>query len=309
MTDISHATNKEHARRDQQLGRLLLFILPILMCSNMLAAKVGADIIPPVAMAFWRWTVAFALMCLIAGRPLWAARRQIFREWKDMTVLGALGMGVCGAFVYLGAASTSATNIGLIYSASPVLIILLSRLFYGETMEWRQVGGVTLGLAGVLLIVAKGSWQVLASLQFTAGDLWIVAATTGWAVYSILLRHRPTELGLRTRFGGTILFGMLSLLPFTLWEGMTVGTADFTWQTIGLITFVACLSSVAAYMLYAKVQLLLGAAKAGLVLYLAPLYNSVLAHLLLGESFEAHHLAGAALILPGLWLATRPPKG
>ncbi|RED53657.1 DMT family transporter [Aestuariispira insulae] len=306
MTDITRNTDREQS--DQRLGQLLLFILPILMCSNMLAAKVGTDIIPPIAMAFWRWTIAFALMCLIAGRPIWQARHQILKEWKDLTILGALGMGICGAFVYLGAASTTATNIGLIYSASPVLIILLSRFFYGERMFGRQVAGVALGLAGVMIIIAKGSLQILAELQFTAGDLWIVAATTGWAVYSILLRHRPTELGLRTRFSGTILFGMLCLLPFTIWEGITIGTADLTWKTVLLISFVACLSSVAAYMMYAKVQLLLGASKAGLVLYLAPLYNSVLAYLLLGEKFEPHHIAGAALILPGLWLATKSPS-
>ena len=298
MTDIS-------VDRDQRIGQILLFVAPILLCSNMLAAKVGADLIPPVAMAFWRWTCAFLLLCLIAGTRLWEDRKIILTEWKDLSILGALGMGVCGAFVYLGADTTTATNIGLIYSASPVLIILFAWIFYQERMALKQLTGVVLGLIGVVWIIAKGSLDLLISLEFTTGDLWILAATIGWAVYSILLKHRPSRLGLRTRFGGTILLGMLSLLPFTIWEGMTVGTPSMEWRSIGLILFVAIFSSVAAYMIYAKIQTLLGASRAGLVLYLAPLYNSVLAFLLLGEQLEPHHFAGAALILPGMWLASR----
>ena len=73
--------------------------------------------------------------------------RDALREWKDLLVLGALGMGVCGAFVYIGADTTSATNIGIIYAASPILIVLLARIFYGELLDLLQGAGVLLSLA------------------------------------------------------------------------------------------------------------------------------------------------------------------
>src|SRR3546814_5727141 len=102
-------------------------------------------------------------------------------------------MGVCGAFVYIAADTTSATNIGLIYAASPILIVALARVFYGERVTLRQGLGILLSLAGVLAIVARGDPGVLTGLRFASGDLWAAAAMAAWAVYSILLRHRPSR--------------------------------------------------------------------------------------------------------------------
>lgn len=295
-------------KADERLGPLLLVLTPAFMCSNMLMARASADLFPPVALAFWRWAIALLVLSLFIAPRLWKARRSILREWRELAILGGLGMGVCGAFVYIGADSTSATNIGLIYSASPLMIILLSRLFYGESLSPRQNIGVFMGLLGVLTIIARGDLQNLLTLKFTTGDLWIVGATTGWAVYSILLRHQPSELDMSNRFGATILFGVIILLPFTLWEGIAVEAPTLTWTTAGTVAFLALIAGLAAYASYAKLQRLMGASTAGLVLYMAPVYNTVLAYLLLGEHLQGYHWIGAALVLPGLWLATRKPK-
>ena len=101
----------------------LMAVTPAMFAANMLTARATAGEFPPIALAFWRWLAAFALLAALVGRPLWTERRALLAEWRDLLVLGALGMGVCGAFVYLGAATTTATNIGLIYACSPVLII------------------------------------------------------------------------------------------------------------------------------------------------------------------------------------------
>lgn len=305
MSDIAlHTTD----RNDERLGRLLLVLTPAFMCSNMLMARASADLFPPVALAFWRWTIAFVILSFVIGPKLWNARRDILREWRELVILGGLGMGVCGAFVYLGADSTSATNIGLIYSASPLMIILLSRLFYGERLSMRRNAGVFIGLAGVLTIIAKGDLDSLLRLQFTTGDLWIVGATTGWAVYSVLMRHRPSVMDMGTRFGAVILFGIITLAPFMVWEGIAFETPTLTWKSIGVVIFLALVAGLAAYGSYAKLQRLLGASTAGLVMYMVPVYNTALAYLLLGEKLQGYHWVGAALVLPGLWFATRKPK-
>lgn len=307
MSDIA-LKHTDEDKRDQRMGRLLLVLTPVFMCSNMLMARASADLFPPVALAFWRWTIAFAILSIFIGPRLWRARHHIIAEWKDLLVLGGLGMGVCGAFVYIGADNTSATNIGLIYSASPLMIIILSRLFYGERLSLRQNMGVLLGLLGVVTIIARGRYQNLLALEFSVGDMWIVAATTGWAIYSILMRHRPSAMDMGTRFGAVILFGMLSLLPFTIWEGMAVEAPVLTLKTAGAVLFLALVAGLAAYGSYAKLQRLVGASTAGLVLYMVPLYNTALAWLLLGETFQTYHMIGAVLVLPGLWLATRRPR-
>ncbi len=289
--------------RGERIAYGLLLIAPVLFSANMLGARATADFIPPVALAFWRWFIVFLMMLPLAGPALWRQREALRREWPVLALLGGLGMGVCGAFVYIGAATTTATNIGLIYATSPVFIVLFAAIFYRERLGGLQLLGAGLALAGVLVLIAKGDPAALLELRFVVGDLWIATATLCWAVYSVILRYARSRLDGMTRFTAICLFGVLILLPFHLWEAVTLGPPQPTAETLGWILLVAVVAGFGAYQVYGLIQQALGAARAGLIMYLFPLYNSVLAVLLLGEALEGYHLAGAALVLPGLVLA------
>lgn len=287
------------------VARLLMLVAPALFAANMLVARATAGIIPPVALAFWRWAATFLLLVVLFGRPIWRQRHLLRREWLELLLLGSLGMGVCGAFVYIAAATTTATNIGILYAASPVLIILLGRLLYDEALAGRQLLGVALCLVGVLVIIARADLAVLYGLRFTAGDLWVVAAVVAWAVYSVRLRHRPSALGLNERFAGIVLGGLTALLPFAIGEALLDRPPALTPETIAWVGFLAVVASFGAYQVYGMILQALGAAEASLLFYLTPVYNALLAWLLLGERLAPYHLAGAALVLPGLYLASR----
>ncbi|WP_179954248.1 DMT family transporter [Denitrobaculum tricleocarpae] len=290
---------------ERQLAFLLLALAPAFFCSNMLVARATHDLIPPVALAFWRWAVTFLLLSPITLAVLWRHRDALRRDWLDLLVLGALGMGVCGAFVYIGADSTTATNIGLIYAASPILIVVFARLFYGESLSMRQGLGVAICLLGVLAIICKGDPRILLELLFVVGDLWITAAAIAWAVYSLLLRHRNSELPMIARFAAITAGGLIILLPFYIGEMAAGDLVTWNGTTIVTILFLALVPSCGAYLSYAKIQRTLGAGPTSLLMYLVPLYNGVLAFLLLGETLEIYHLVGAAMVLPGIYLATR----
>ncbi|MEQ9606303.1 MAG: DMT family transporter [Kiloniellaceae bacterium] len=290
---------------ERRLALILLFVAPALFASNMLTARATHDFFPPVALAFWRWSATFVLLLPFTAGTLWRYRAAIVAEWRDILVLGALGMGVCGAFVYIGADTTSATNIGLIYAASPILIVVLARVFYGEALGLLQGGGILLSLAGVVAIVCRGELAVLLSLSFAPGDLWIVAAMAGWAFYAVLLRHRPSALPMMARFAAIAGGGILILLPFTVAEGLSGALPLWDARSFATVGFLAVVASFGAYQVYALVQRILGAGPTSLLMYLIPVYNGVLAYLLLGEELHSYHLLGAALVLPGIFLATR----
>ncbi|SMF11895.1 EamA domain-containing membrane protein RarD [Tistlia consotensis] len=287
----------------ERIAQGLLLVAPALFATNMLVARAAADFIPPVALAFWRWFLVFLMMLPLAGPSLWRQREVLRAEWPVLTLLGALGMGVCGAFVYIGAHSTTATNIGLIYANSPVLIVLLAAVCFGERLRPVQLLGAGLAFAGMLVLVAKGDPGVLLDLRFVAGDLWIAAATLGWSVYSVVLRYVPSRLDGMTRFTAICLFGVAVLLPFHLWEAVTLGPPTLDLRTVGFVLLLAVVAGFAAYQVYGLILQTLGAARTGLLLYLMPLYNAGLAVLLLGERLHGYHLAGAALVIPGLLLA------
>ena len=290
---------------ERRIAMVLLFIAPALFASNMLVARATADIIPPVALAFWRWAVTLAIVLPMTAPVLWRARAALAQEWRQAVVLGALGMGVCGAFVYIGADTTTATNIGLIYAASPIIITLLACHLSDERLSGTQALGIALSLLGVVTVIFRGDLLALWNLTFSTGDLWVVASAIGWALYSVLLKHWQSALPLMARFAVTVACGVLVLLPFAVWEGLASGWPALDRETVTAVIFLAVVASFGAYQIYARIQRSLGAGPTSLLMYLIPLYNGVLAYLLLGEDLEFYHLMGAALVLPGIYLATR----
>lgn len=286
----------------------MLFAAPVLMTSNMLAARWVQGSIPPVSLTFWRWMLTLLILVPFAGPRLWRFRAEAVREWKTTLALGTLGMGVCGAPVYIGGITTSATNIGLIYAATPVLIVVFARLFWGEPVVPVKALGTALCLAGVIAVVTKGDPRAVLHLEFTAGDLWIVLAMMGWALYSVLLRYRPSRLPLMARFMAIVIAGVLANLPFYLLEAALGHGTTPDPRTGAVVLFLALVPGLAAFLVYGRLVAQLGAQRTGLLMYLVPLYNAGLAYLLLGETLRPFHLVGVALILPGLWLATRPGR-
>jgi drug/metabolite transporter (DMT)-like permease len=286
---------------------LVLFLAtPAMFATNLLVARGLEGAVPPVALAFGRWMLTFLMLAPIGWLPLWRQRRQALAEWPVLLLLGLLGMGFCGAPIYQAGITTTATNMGLIYAASPILIVALGRLFWGDPAGPRQAVGIVLCLAGVVVVIAKGDPAVLLGLQVTGGDLWVALATVSWAVYSLLIRHRPGRLDLRARFAAITLAGVLVNLPAVIAESAVAGLPALDLRVVGIVVLLALVPGLGAFLAYNRLVALIGPASTGLIMYLVPLYNAGLAFLLLGERPQLYHLAGAALILPGIWAATRP---
>ncbi len=282
----------------------LLFITPALWAVNALIARKAVGVEPHL-LALSRWLLASLLFALATHREIWTHRRQVLADWKHYVVLGALGMWICGAWVYIGGRSTSAANIGLIYSISPVLIVLASALWLGERLRPPQALGVALALAGVLHVVLKGQWSTLTSVQFVPGDGWILAATLSWTFYSLLLKKWHSPLGAGARLAVISLAGALVNLPFALWEIAHSPVPVFSVEWALYTVIAAVIPGFGAYLAYSVMQRELGAARVSVVLYLAPIYTAALAWLVLGEGLSRYHLWGLALVLPGIYLVTR----
>ena len=287
------------------IARALLFITPVLWTVNYLVARWAPGVIAPHALALGRWVVAATLLTLVCRSELWARRQHIRGEARRLVLLGALGMWVCGAFVYIGARSTTAVNIGLLYATSPVLIAAASTLWLRERLGWAQAAGVALALAGMLHILVRGNWQALGDVRFNPGDLWIAVAVISWSVYSVLLRAWRSAFGEVARLALIAWGGVLVLIPFTVWEALAWLPTELSWRSAGLVLAAALIPGAGAYAAYSFMQRVLGAARVSLVLYLSPLYSAVVGWLVLGERVQPFHGVGALLILPGIWLATR----
>jgi drug/metabolite transporter (DMT)-like permease len=272
---------------------------------NYLVARWAPGVIAPHMLALGRWAIAAALLGAFCWREIVAKRAHIRAEAGHFIVLGALGMWVCGAFVYVGGRSTTAVNIGLIYAGSPVLIALASALWLHERFGFKQWLGVALSISGVLHIIIQGQWQALADVRINGGDAWIAVAMVCWAAYSLLLRAWPSAFSALARLTLIACGGVVVLVPFTVVEAVWWWPSTLSWQSVALVLASALIPGAAAYAAYSHMQRVLGAARVGMVLYLGPLYAALAAWLVLGESIERFHFVGAVLVLAGIGLATR----
>jgi drug/metabolite transporter (DMT)-like permease len=275
----------------------LLWITPALWSVNYIVARTAPGVVEPHMLALGRWALAGVILGFLARSELWRERHSTWQAAWQYLVLGALGMLVCGAWVYQGAQTTTAMNIALIYAASPVLIALGAVLWLGERFSWRQGVGVCVALSGVFHVVVKGQWGSLSQVQWVAGD--------GWIVLAMLQKKWPTPLGSTARLAAICMGGVLVLLPFAAWEWQQADTPAWSMQATGLVLAAGLVPGLGAYWAYGFCQKVLGASRVAASLYLGPLYGGMTAWLVLGESLGWHHVMGAMLILPGIYLASR----
>lgn len=291
-----------------RLAQWLLWLTPALWSVNYIVARTAPGVVQPHVLALGRWGLAGLVLAFVARQELWQQRQNTLKSAWQYVVLGALGMLICGAWVYQGAQTTSAINIALIYSASPVLIALGAVIWLGERFSIRQALGVLIAMGGVFHVVVKGQWLSLSQVQWVAGDGWIVLCMISWAAYALLLKKWPSPLGATARLAATALGGSLVLLPFALAEWYAPDRPLWTGAATGLVLTAAFLPGIGAYWAYGFSQKVLGASRVAASLYLGPLYGGLAAWLVLSEPMGWHHLLGAALILPGIYLASRPTQ-
>jgi drug/metabolite transporter (DMT)-like permease len=295
----------ETLQKQTRWALILLWVVPALWSVNYIVARKAPGIIAPHLLSLGRWSIAAFVLVILARKELWLQRAEIAQVWWQYLVLGALGMLVCGAWVYQGARSTQAMNIALIYAASPVLISLGSVWMLGESFGKRQTAGVVLALAGVVHVVVKGQWASLSHVQFVVGDLWILAATFAWAAYALLQKKWPSSLSATARLASISLGGILVLLPFSLWEVFQPNLTVWGTQALWLAVIAGLLPGLGAYWIYGWAQKILGANRVAVSLYLGPLYAALMTWAVLGEAPGWHHLVGGLLILPGVFLVMR----
>ncbi len=291
----------------RRLALVLLWTVPVVWSSNYLIARAAGPIVPPHILAFGRWAIVFLVLLAFCFRSLLATPQRLKAEWWRCLVLGALGMYICGAWVYIGGQTTTATNIALIYAAAPVGIALGSRRLLGEHQSGAQRLGMLLALAGVLFVISKGDPKVLLNVSFTVGDLWIVAAMVAWTSYSLLLMVWRTSLNALERLCCMAAGGLVIMLPFAAQEWMALAQ-PLSARAWGLIGLAALLPGLISYLAYGFIQRELGAARTALLLYLAPVYGACLSWWLLDEPPRWYHWVGALMILPSIHMASKPAR-
>ena len=275
------------------------------MASNLVVARGGVEFVPPISLAFWRWTVVVLILLPFTFPLLIKNLKLIKKEVKKLFFLGAMGCGVCGAFPFLAGETTTVTNMGIIYTSSPIFIILISAIFFNEKVNFIKIIGLVSCLIGVFAIIIKGDLNLLLNLSFTIGDLWMLAAAIGWALYSIYLFYWKSELPIFQRFTLVAFFGAVSLFPFYIIEEIAVQRTLFNSQFFLWVVFAAISPGIIAFTLYTQAQKSLGASLTGFTLYIFTIYAAIYGFIFFNEKLEFFHYIGTILVFLGVYLAKK----
>ena len=284
---------------------LLLSLSSLFWAGNWVVGRAMRNDIPPVAMGFWRWFLAFLILLPFAAPELRRNWQVIRRDWRKLTLLGALGATIFNTMIYVALQYTETTNGILFNSLSPILVVLMSWLVFAEQLKGRQAAGVIVSFLGVLAIVVRGDLDVLLGMRFSLGDLWLFAAMVLWSIYTLMLRWRPTELSAIAFLCAILGLSLPVVLPFYAWELGTRGGFSLNLATVAALAYYATLPSIVAYLFWNRGVAQVGPNKASLFTHLMPVFGAALAVLFLGERLYAYHFVGAALIFTGIWLTSR----
>ena len=295
------------ARRTAQAWALLVCATMFWAGNFVLGRALNADL-PPVGLAFWRWTVAALVLLPFAGPALWRRRGVLWPQWRRLLALSVLGVATFNTLVYIALHTTTAVNGALVYATTPAIIAAISFSLFGERVRPLVVLGVVLSFTGVAVIILRGELARLLGLAFTPGDLLVLLATISYALYTVLLPRWPSGLPPFAFLLAIFILGAVELLPFYAWE-MAVGRfMPLSFEALLAVLYVAVCASILSYVSWNEGTRLIGARRSGLASNLVPIFTSVLAVLLLGEHFAWFHGLGVALIFAGIWLATRRTK-
>ena len=301
-----------------RLSPLALFFLtlpPLLWAGNAVVGRMVGPLIGPMAFNLLRWSLAFVILLPFAGRVL-RPGSPLWHQWRRFCVLGLLGTSGYNALNYLALHTSTAINVTLVGASTPVWMLLIGRLFFSQGISARQLLGSGLSIVGVLLVLSRGEWAVLAQFRLVPGDFYILIASIGWAVYCWMLMHSPPESApLRADWKAFLLaqmaFGLLWSTLFTTGEQLLApAPAQWGWPLVAALAYVAVGPSILAYGAFGAGLKRAGPHVAAHFINLTPLFTALLSAVFLGEAPTIFHALAFVLILLGIALsngAQKPP--
>ncbi len=285
---------------------LLLTLASLFWAGNIVLARYVAGHVPPLTLSCIRWVGTFLMLWPFARAHLARDWRTLRAHWPLILLLSLTGFAINNALSYWAMQYTQALNGLLIQSSTPLFVALWSLALFGVRLTMAQFAGIAMSLIGVLVILMRGDLGALAGIQFNRGDLMFAGALMVFGLYSAAMTRRPAVHQL-SLISACTAAGAVLLLPFAAWEyasGFVLKPDLLSVLTLG---YVVVFASTLAYLFFNRGISLIGPNRAAPFLHLVPLFGSVLAILLLGEELRLFHLAGYALVIAGVIIASRVP--
>jgi drug/metabolite transporter (DMT)-like permease len=287
---------------------LLLSFTALCWAGNAIVGRLAAGHIPPVTLSFLRWGLAFLTILPVAWPHVRRDWPMIRSRLGLMVTLSITGISAFNTLQYWALEHTQALNTLLLQSALPLFVAVWSLILLGVRLTLAQACGVVLSLAGVLTILLHGDLTALAGIAFNKGDIIFIVALVIFGFYSVLSLKRPAVHGL-SFVAFTFGCGAACLIPLWIFELFTRPVMALDGPNLLTLFYVAIFPSTLAYLCFNRGVQLIGANRAAPFFHVVPVFGAVMAIAFLGERLQPFHVIGFALVLIGVYVAARKPRG
>jgi drug/metabolite transporter (DMT)-like permease len=286
----------------------LLVIPPILWAGNAVIGRLVNGLVPPITLNFLRWALALVLLLPLAAGVL-RPGSGLWSHWRRYAVLGLLGVGCYNALQYLALKTSTPLNVTLVAASSPVWMLGVGALFFGQRISGRQVAGAALSIAGVLVVLCRGELALLMQVRLVPGDVYVLLATAAWAVYSWLLTRPGDAPAIRANWAAFLMaqvvmgLGWSALFAAGEWA-LTDAQIVWGWPLAAALLYVAVGPAILAYRCWGMGVQRVGPNVAGFFANLTPLFAALLSAAFLGELPHLYHGIAFALIVGGIVISS-----
>jgi len=264
--------------------------------------------IPPNTLAFLRWCLVWIILFPFTYKEVLKLKENIKKNLSLFSILGITSVCIFTSFTYNALNYTQVINASLFNTAIPVTIILVCFLLKIEKTNIFQLSGLLISVLGILAIITRLDLNILLSLNFNKGDLFMIGAIIAWGIYSAYLRKQTFNVSLLALVHIICTFGLIFLLPMFILDVTQGKTIEMSSNLFYILIYIAIFPSIGSYYCWAGAVSIIGANRAGIFLSLIPLFSTIFAILFFNEKFLFFHLIGSILIILGLFLSNKKIK-
>ena len=285
---------------------LMLVCATLFWAGNFNVGKIAfIENIPPFSLAFFRWLLVWIILLPFTFKEILKIKKEIFKNLPLLFLLGFTSVAMFSSFTYNALNYTQIINASLFNTAIPAMIILVCFLLKIEKTNIFQLSGLLISILGILVIITRLDINILLSLDFNRGDLFMLGGVIAWGVYSAFLKKRTFEVSLLALIQIFCSLGLLILFPTFLYELIQGKTLAVNEDFFYILLYVAIFPSIGSYYCWAGAVSIIGANRAGIFLSLIPLFSTIFAIMFFNEKFLFFHFIGSILIIIGLFLSNK----
>ena len=290
--------------RSDMVGYGVGLLTWILAAGVFVAGKAIADQLPAWTFCFARVFLATLILLPLVHGHLADIWQFVRRRGLEALFVGGLGLGITQGLMFTALEFTSAINVGIIISTAPVMTLVFAAFVLREALGPWQIVGSLVAFAGIVVITVEGQLELLMALRFGTGDLLTIAAACALAGYTVLLKRAKFELDQLALLVVLMAGGAMAAFPFFAYELASGEHEGLNTNGYLALAYTVSFGGALMYLCYNRSIELLGAGRAGTLIYSQMVFTALLAWLILGETLAWYHYVGCGLIVLGIILAS-----